>query len=94
MSALATPDTAGSLAIEERTDTEFAFEDGDNERFAHYVDKTKAMEATVYGTPCVALCGKKWVPTKDPERFPVCPTCKDIYNGIPSGEGPSDGAGE
>jgi hypothetical protein len=26
-----------------------------------------------------ALCGKMWVPTRDPDRFPVCPQCKEIF---------------
>jgi hypothetical protein len=31
------------------------------------------------GKPVKALCGKKWLPGRDPEKFPVCPTCKSIY---------------
>jgi uncharacterized C2H2 Zn-finger protein len=27
-----------------------------------------------------ALCGKVWVPGRDPEKFPVCPDCKKIYD--------------
>lgn len=34
------------------------------------------------GTPVVALCGKVWVPSRDPQRFPVCPECKDIWDGF------------
>jgi hypothetical protein len=33
------------------------------------------------------LCGKKWVPSRDPKKFPVCPDCKRIYEGIPEGGG-------
>ncbi len=25
-----------------------------------------------------ALCGKEWVPGRDPKRYPLCPTCKEI----------------
>lgn len=53
--------------------------DGDHERFAHYVRKEKILESALSGDPVTALCGKVWVPTRDPERFPVCPTCKEIY---------------
>jgi len=35
-------------------------------------------EAYVTGQPVTALCGKRWVPTRDPKRYPVCPTCKEI----------------
>ena len=37
------------------------------------------MQSAVTGKPIRALCGKLWVPTRDPEKFPVCPTCKEIY---------------
>lgn len=50
--------------------------DGDHERFAHYVHKADLERATFTGVPATALCGKKWLPTKDPSRFPVCPDCK------------------
>jgi hypothetical protein len=53
--------------------------DGDSERFAHIVrGRDKVTEAYVLGKPVVALCGKRWVPTRDPKRYPVCPTCKEI----------------
>ncbi|RAE85288.1 DUF3039 domain-containing protein, partial [Burkholderia multivorans] len=43
------------------------------------------MESMVTGTPLIALCGKVWVPTRDPERFPVCPKCKEIFESMPEG---------
>jgi len=61
--------------------------DGDHERFAHYAPKAKIMEAMVTGTPVKALCGKVWVPSRDPQRFPVCPTCKEIWSSMPAGDG-------
>jgi Protein of unknown function (DUF3039) len=60
--------------------------DGDHERFAHYVDKSKIVDSAVSGTPVVALCGKVWVPSRDPKRFPICPDCKKIYESLPSGD--------
>jgi hypothetical protein len=69
------PDTG--TVVEERTD--YRLDDGDHERFSHYVPKEKLMEAMVEGTPVRALCGKLWVPSRDPQRFPVCPQCKEIY---------------
>ncbi|HJY55425.1 MAG TPA: DUF3039 domain-containing protein [Streptosporangiaceae bacterium] len=59
--------------------------DGDHERFAHYVDKSKIVDSMVTGTPVTALCGKVWVPSRDPKRYPVCPTCKEIYGMLPPG---------
>lgn len=55
-------------------------QEGDHERFAHYADKAKITESAVTGKAIRALCGKKWIPTRNPENFPVCPTCKEIYN--------------
>jgi hypothetical protein len=55
-------------------------EDGDHERFAHYVQKEKILESAVTGKPVRALCGKKWVPGRDPDKFPVCPDCQKIYD--------------
>jgi len=57
-------------------------DDGDHERLSHYVAKDKLTAALVEGTPVVALCGKVWVPTRDPQRFPVCPECKEIWGGL------------
>ena len=54
-------------------------EDGDHERFSHYVQKEKILKSAFSGTPVIALCGKVWTPGRDPEKFPVCPRCKEIY---------------
>lgn len=56
-----------------------SIDEGDHERFSHYVDKNKVMESALTGKPVRALCGKKWVPNRDPEKFPICPTCKEIH---------------
>ena len=54
-------------------------EDGDHDRYSHYVKKDKILKSALSGKPVIALCGKVWVPGRDPEKFPVCPICKDIY---------------
>lgn len=56
-----------------------AIEPGDHERFSHYVKKEKILQSALTGKPVKALCGKKWTPGRDPEKFPVCPSCKEIY---------------
>lgn len=63
-------------------------EPGDHERFSHYVPKEKIVESAVLGTPVMALCGKLWTPSRDPQKFPVCPECKEIYESMPKGEEP------
>jgi len=62
--------------------------DGDHERFAHYVKKEKILESALSGDKVTALCGKKWIPGRDPGRFPVCPTCKEIFASMPPGGRP------
>ena len=65
--------------------------DGDHERMSHIVlegfrpeegDFVSAgpsvVEGMVNGTAVKALCGKIWVPGRNPGRYPVCPTCKEI----------------
>jgi len=37
----------------------------------------------------IALCGKVWIPNRDPQKFPVCPECQEIYDSLPeSGKAP------
>lgn len=83
------PDT--STALLERTETAEQVEPGDHERFAHYVRKEKILESAVTGAPVIALCGKVWVPGRDPAKFPVCPACKAILDGLRSGENGNEG---
>ncbi len=49
------------------------------------------MQSALSGKPVIALCGKVWVPGRDPNKFPVCPTCKEIYEGL---RDPQDGEGD
>jgi hypothetical protein len=56
--------------------------DGDHDRFAHYVKKDHILRAAVEGKPAVALCGKKWIPDRDPTKYPVCPACQKIMEMI------------
>lgn len=83
------PTPQRSTAVLERTETvpEYA-EPGDHERFAHYVRKEKILQSALSGEPVIALCGKVWVPGRDPQKFPVCPMCKEIYDGL---RDPADG---
>lgn len=66
-------------------------DDGDHERFTHivlegYTPKdgefvpleNSVVEGMINATPVKALCGKVWVPGRDPQKYPLCPTCKEI----------------
>ena len=81
-------DGGGSTAVIEREEQREYTEPGDSERFSHYVRKEKIMESALSGEPVIALCGKVWTPGRDPKKFPVCPTCKEIYDGLSA---PKDG---
>lgn len=78
----------------EREHVEQEVEPGDHERFAHYVRKEKVLESALSGEPVVALCGKVWVPGRDPKKFPVCPSCKEIYEGLQPGGGDNNEGGK
>lgn len=62
--------------------------DGDHDRFSHIIfgDNPEALitRAIVEGIPLKALCGKEWIPSRDPSNYPICPTCKEIKSQIMS----------
>ncbi len=73
---------ADTLTLPETTPLE---DDGGHDRFAHYIKKNQIVESAVTGKAVKALCGKKWVPSRDPSKYPVCPMCKEIYEGLRPG---------
>lgn len=85
------PDTGTATSVLERTQEQEQTEPGDHDRFAHYVRKEKIVESAVSGKPVVALCGKVWVPGRDPSKFPVCPACKAILEGLQGRENGGNG---
>jgi hypothetical protein len=72
----------GGGSVLEREEQLTTLDEGDHERFSHFVQKEKILESAVTGAPVIALCGKVWTPGRDPEKFPVCPTCKEIYESL------------
>jgi hypothetical protein len=66
-------------------------DEGDHERFKHIVLEgftpkdgefvaldNSVVNGMVNATPVRALCGKIWVPGRDPSKYPLCPTCKEV----------------
>lgn len=51
------------------------------EDVAHIVDQKKftLAESYIMGTPVIALCGYEWIPTKDPNKLPICEECKRVF---------------
>jgi len=52
------------------------------EKFSHYAEKAQVTEGYIMGTAVMALCGKIFVPSRDPEKYRVCPVCKEIIDGL------------
>ena len=83
MTSPRTPGFGTDVLVDERVEERVhTTDDGDHERLSHYVPKDKLMEAMVNGTPVIALCGKVWVPSRDPEKYPVCPECQEIWESL------------
>jgi len=87
---MSTQPSPGTQTVEDAR-TRPVTDDGDHERFSHYVPKDTLTAAMIEGTPVVALCGKVWVPSRDPQRFPVCPECKEIWESKEPGDSGDDG---
>lgn len=56
---------------------------GDHDRYSHYVSKEDIVRSSMTGTPVRALCGKKWTPKRNPEKYPICPDCKGLFEQLP-----------
>jgi hypothetical protein len=76
---------------EQRVVSSVELDEGDHDRFTHivlegYTPKkgdfvplgNSVVEGQINATPVTALCGKVWVPGRDPQKYPLCPTCKEI----------------
>lgn len=70
-------------------------DDADHERFTHIVLEgftpkdgdfvtlgNSVVEGMINATPVTALCGKVWVPGRDPQKYPLCPTCREVATSL------------
>lgn len=69
---------------------------GDNERLTHIINPPSNIHiwepgmssqdivdiARATNQEVVSMCGKRWVPKYNPEKFDVCPTCMEIAGSI------------
>jgi hypothetical protein len=82
---------ATELVTTTSTTTDTTTDESDHERFSHIVLEgvtpkkgdfiplgNSVVEGMINGTPVTALCGKVWVPGRDPQKYPLCPTCKEV----------------
>ena len=79
----------------ETTSLDVTLDDGDHDRFTHVVLEgytppdgefvaldNSVVEGMINATPVRALCGKVWVPGRDPAKYPVCPTCREVARSL------------
>lgn len=54
----------------------------DHSRFSHHTPLRSLKPGLVDGLEVMALCGARFTPHRDPEAFPVCPACEQLYSGL------------
>ena len=62
--------------------TDLDTQENNDEHLAHYADAAKVTEGYIMGTPVIALCGKVFIPHRNPEKLRVCPICKEIVDAL------------
>ena len=73
------------------TDTEEKTESskGSSDEVSHYIDQRHdhghTDRAYLFGEEVVALCGQKFIPTKNPYGRKVCPECIDVLGDMSTG---------
>ena len=82
MSDLATTDDLEALVGDLEADL-------DPDHLAHIVWTPKGVSAQAVvdaaraqGTPVTALCGHRWVPSRNPDDHPVCKACLAVLDAI------------
>lgn len=58
----------------------------DDQRLTHIVTNEAWELGYLYGQEVEALCGYRWVPSRDPERYPVCQPCVEVAEQIRGGQ--------
>ena len=60
-------------------------ETDDEGRQAHIGRAADVSRAYVTGEEITALCGKRFVPSRNPDDYPVCQRCKAVLDQIKTG---------
>jgi hypothetical protein len=71
-----------STDILENIDSDIDTDDEDNEHFAHYAESASVTEGYIMGTSVIAICGKVFIPFRNPEKLRICPICKEIADAL------------
>jgi hypothetical protein len=56
--------------------------DSDTPGYAHYAESGSVTEGYITGRAVVAICGKIFVPSRDPKKFLVCPRCTELADAL------------
>jgi hypothetical protein len=75
------------LTILDEAQEDTIMTDNANPIYTHIVDRGDdkrpaeaiIMESRVHGYPLTALCGYTWVPSRDPNKYPVCLKCMEMF---------------
>jgi len=59
--------------------------DDDDPDAAHIVTQKDLIHSQLTGQAIRALCGKMWVPKRNPDEFPLCQACVDVLNAAGAG---------
>ncbi len=59
-------------------------DDDEDPDAAHIVTQEDLIHSQITGEPIRALCGKMWVPKRNPDDYPMCPACVEIFNAMAS----------
>jgi len=47
---------------------------------AHIVTQEDLIHSQITGEAIRALCGKMWVPRRNPDDYPLCQACLEVFN--------------
>lgn len=61
--------------------------DVDEPSIAHIGRAGDVNRAYITGEEITALCGERFIPTRDPQRYPVCESCKHFHMKLTGGRG-------
>lgn len=64
------------------TSTEYIEDVEDASRYAHYADAASVTEGYILGKVIVAICGRVFIPTRDPLKLPICPICQELSEAL------------
>ena len=64
-----------STSVLNKIDSDINF---DEPKIAHIINKEDMMRGYILGEEVVALCGFRFTPTRDPDKYPMCKECLSL----------------